>query len=642
MRTPITHPQPAIKDPALGVLGLTDEQKKAKSTLINDKYSFADFRQDWKDLEIGGRDEAWPFLAASFALVGLTPGVSMPLAHHIGIPQWAVAVPMLTILAISSWKMGKAIFSQVKEKNKAITSAHRWSDFKSSIPPPSSPDDLLIGYTSDKMLPFRIPAEALTSHGYIAGQSGVGKTVLGKLMMYQQIQRGGGLLFIDGKLDSDSYNELYAFCCLAGRRDDFLIINPGEPSLSNTYNPVIQGDSDEICSRILTLIPTTDGPASFYRSQATQALGTIISALQCLGKAFSFTDLVTLLQSDKALNEVSTLLMADEFKSDPRATAFQLWLDQYKFKDQSEGNQKRVNTDQLKKNLGGLGGELFRFATGKFGEVMNAYDPEVRLFEDMLANKIIYVALPTMGKVEAASALGKMFIGDLRTAVSRIQALPPEQRPGWKGSAQHPAKTAYFTFFDEVGSYAVQAMDKLFEQSRSAGIACYPASQTLANLEQVSKEFASQIIGNTWTKIFFKVGVEQTAEQLADLIGKAQTGTRSEGDSSSNSEGAKTLQISPQMQAGASEGETVGFRETETHLVSPDMLKTLGKGECVVLYGGNEVYHLKVPYTQVTAAGYKKIGPLQINHRRAVKVSGINLYDKTVKLINKDLLKEAS
>jgi len=156
----------------------------------------------------------------------------------------------------------------------------------------------------------------------------------------------------------------------------------------------------------------------------------------------------------------------------------------------------------------------------------------------------------------------------------------------------------------------------------------------------VSKEFASQIIGNTWTKIFFKVGVEATAEQLADLIGMSQGVSLSEGDSASSSEGAKTLQMSPQAQASASSGETVGSREMEKHLVTADMLKTLGKGECVVLYGGNEVYHLKIPFTNVTKAGYDQIGPLKINHRRARKVAGINLYDKTVRLINRGLLKD--
>lgn len=624
--------------------GLTPSQIKSKKMLVESLYTFSQFKKDWKEMEIGGKSEARALLGVALSAIALTPGAQTTISQlAFGVSTEFVAFTAICTMGYSFWKLGDGLMDSFLKRPRA-KQTESWSGFKSSIPPKSNPNDLLLGYTSDKMLPVRIPAEFLMRHGYIVGQSGVGKTVLGKLLMYQQIQRGGGLIFVDGKLDSNAYEELYAFCCLAGRRDDFLIINPGNPAQSNTYNPVLEGDPQEITSRILTLIPESDGPAAFFRSQATQAIGTIIAALQCLGKAYSFIDLVTLLMSDVSLAEVSRLLSEYPYCKDARATSFQLWLENYKEvgKPNKDGSPtpRKIMTSALKKNLGGLGGELFQFATGSFGEVMNSYDPEIRLYDDILANKIIYVALPTMGKAEASSALGKMFIGDLRTAIARIQALPEDDRPGWTGSIEKPATPAYFAFFDEVGSYATQAMDKLFEQGRSAGIACFPASQTLANLDAVSDEFKEQVLGNTWTMVIFKIKSQKTCEECADLIGMTRRGIRNEGDSISNSEGIRSLQVNPQAQISDSSGESDGIREQEEYLIHPDHFKSLDIGECVVLYGGDKVYHLKVPQTKVTENGHSLFGPMQINHKRVKRVNGINLYDKTVKIITLGILRD--
>lgn len=621
---------------------LNPSQIQAKKMLVEQCYTFTEFKKDWKTLELGGKEEIFPYLGIAATLVAISPGGIAYLAGATGMDNRFLVLAGLTAIAGFTWMAGNSLYGTFKNRNRAKT-VHAWKNFKSSIPPACAKDDLLIGYTTDKMLPFRIPKNELMAHGYILGQSGVGKTILGKSMMYQQILRGGGLIFVDGKLDSNAYNELYAMVVLSGRRDDFLIINPGDPSQSNTYNPVLFGDADEITARIMTLITAADSGAAFYRSQGTQAITTIISALQCLGKAFCFMDLVTLLMSDKALMQLNALLSEEPYRSDTRSAAFALWIEQYKQTWTEDGEVvHKLNANNLKKNLGGLGGELFRFATGNFGDVMNSYDPEINLYEDILANKIIYVALPTMGKAEAASSLGKMFVGDFRSAIAKIQALPECDRPGWEGSAQVPPKHPYFAFFDEVGSYAVENMDKIFEQGRSAGLACFPASQTLANLEKVSQEFKSQVTGNTWTKIFFKVGVQETATQIADLIGMTRRGVRNEAQSVSQSEGAQSLQANPQSQASRAQNEQNTLRETEECLVSPDQLKNLDRGECVVFYGGNETYHLKVPYIKVTDKGYEKVGKMQINHKKIRKVNGIHLHEKMVKLINKELAENIS
>ncbi len=65
------------------------------------------------------------------------------------------------------------------------------------------------------------------------------KTVFGEWVLFQQIINGGGLLWIDGKLDPDKLYKLDAMCAYAGRRSDLLVINAGDPNLTNSYNPIL-------------------------------------------------------------------------------------------------------------------------------------------------------------------------------------------------------------------------------------------------------------------------------------------------------------------------------------------------------------------------------------------------------------------
>src|SRR6185312_14936351 len=104
-------------------------------------------------------------------------------------------------------------------------------------------------------------------HAMIVGQSGFGKTVLGEWLMVQQIHAGGGLMWIDGKLDPANLEKLWQMAYWCGRAADVLVINPGEPSKSNTYNPLLDGDPDEIAARCVSLIPTAENNAGadYYR-----------------------------------------------------------------------------------------------------------------------------------------------------------------------------------------------------------------------------------------------------------------------------------------------------------------------------------------------------------------------------------------
>lgn len=444
-----------------------------------------------------------------------------------------------------------------------------------------------IGYTRDNNQPVDIENKFLMRHTAMVGQSGVGKTTVGEYLLWQQTVRGGGWIFIDAKIDADTRDRLAHMMRLAGREADFHVLNIDDPKNSNTYNPLLAGDPDEVASRLLNLLPSSENNpgADFYRQSAAYALTVLVGALKSAGYRYHFADLAILLQSDRALEELERMPMAEK----ERAT-LRIFLNQFKKK----GNKGEVALDvnRVKEILGGMSGRIALFAQGKFGQVMNTYAPEIDLTDIVVNNKCLYAMLPTMGKDQSALNLGKMLMSDLRTAVYNVQGLKSVLRPN----------PPFLVFADEMGSYVMPGISRLFEQARSASIKLLPAFQSFANLASVSPEFADIIIQNTWNKIFFKFAAKDSSEQAAEIIGKVFKMTKTISRGENLGESAQSLRTAPTNTD--SEGETLGesWRETEMFRVTPDQLRALGMGECIVISGAR-MYHLLTPMLDYSAAG---------------------------------------
>lgn len=492
---------------------------------------------------------------------------------------------------------------------------------KSPMDPKTGKEGLLLGYSTDEGRQVWIDYENLMRHVFIIGQSGVGKTVAASLLMCQHIQNGGGLLFIDGKVDASNIMQIYQFCAWAGREKDFRVINPDDPENSNTYNPLCDGDPDEKAARLLSLIPGTEGSpgADHYKQEANQGLTTLFMALNKSGLSHHMMDISVLLMNADALEELKRKLETTAPGS-KESLNYNLFLDKFRHpaNDQRNPNAGGIDMKKLKDTFGGIGGRLFQFGTGKFGEIMNTYDPDVRIYEAVRKNQIVYVALPTMGKDVAAENFGKIVIGDLRTAVSWLQKLPVNERP-WP---------PFMCFCDEAGSYVGRSWPRLFEQARSAQIFMMPAVQTMANFKAVSDELSEMVKGNSWTKIYFKIGTDESAKEAAEEIGMTKGVARTISAGSSQSMSSQTIKTDPLGNAGDGNNLSETEKEEEIYKVSPDNLKALDKGEVIMTYGGDMVYNLRIPFVGIDGPTQKKLGPVQLNRRRPnPKIKGAGFFD---------------
>ncbi len=565
-------------------------------------------------LQLGGREDA-----LALSAIGAAAAISTP--FFAGVPA---SVGLALAGAGGGW-MGKRLSENFYERNLIESKLNLASSDVLS----QSDNGMLIGYRTDTGNPVYLPYDALSRHGLIQGGSGKGKTVLAKLMMLQQIQRGGGLLFVDAKLDSSDINTIYQFASWCGRAQDVWVINPGDPSESNSYNPILYGDPDEVADRMLALIPASeDNPgADYYRQSTKQGLTTLVSALQAAGMAYNFMDLSILIQNEKALGDLERR-MNKHVPHHPATKMLALFLEQYRGgfgkSDQDHNMQAQINIKRLKEVFGGIGSRLHGFGSGGFGDVANSYSPQVKMYEGIRQNKIIVLRLPTMGKPEAAYSFAKMALADFRTAISWLQKLPEDQRPN----------PVFLALMDEFGSYAMKAMGQPMEQGRSAGVSLWPMFQTYGQLDSVSKEFRQVINATTETKIFFAVNDDVAAEQAAILIGT--TNVVKEGISHTNRMSTSTPKVAVAPEGGTSDDASTGISESEEeeYRVTAHDIAKMSRGHCVMLYEGDELFHLSVPMVKVSPDLAKEIGPVRINHVRTPPVQGCDYFNRAHEFIS--------
>lgn len=440
-------------------------------------------------------------------------------------------------------------------------------------------EGILVGYTTDFNEPITIPYDYFMRHFALIGGSGVGKTTLGLWVLYQNIVKGGGWIFIDAKIDADTRDALGYMARTVGREDELYVINVDDPSCSNTYNPLLNGDPDEIAARLLNLLPSSeDNPgADFYRQAVNHALVVIVGALQASKTRYTFNDISIMMQSPEALERV---LRRTPDGTDAKMQ-LEIFLDKYRKKEKGAAV---IDVNKMKDTLGGMAGRAAAFSQGKFGKVFNHYAPEVDITKIMLENKMLYCMLPTMGKDASALNLGKMLISDIRTAVYNLQGIPPAERP-WP---------PFIVFADEMGSYVMPGMARLFEQARSAQVALIPGFQAFGNLAVVGDDFKDIVMQNTWTKAIYRSGSSASAEEASEIIGKVKKYQYTFSESSSTGESAQGIKINPQFSETDSGGTGASYREVEEPRVSPEKFTSLDIGQCIIQVGAR-MYHVKVP-----------------------------------------------
>lgn len=423
-----------------------------------------------------------------------------------------------------------------------------------------------------------LPAEMLTRHCLGIAATGGGKSNFLNLILKQQMMRGGGVIHIDGKNNKDAIREFLALAKQHNRWHDVRIINIDDATASNTYNPLLRGDAEELTTRIMLLI--SGGGDPFFRSQASKGLGAIAGLIKKMDLPFSFADLSVLMGSEAALRYL--------LREGPRDTReyvdYNMFFDQLITVDRRTG-AKQVDEKKLQHTFGDLLGKVAAYTRGHARDVVNAYNPEVDILNAMKEGLLVYVALPMLSKAEVATDFAKIFLSDIRTAVGQLQNVPPDQRPN----------PTFLCLMDEFSSYAMPTVAPLFEQARSANVCLFPFIQTISSLSDkangLSAEFAAKILGNTWNKIAFVLKEPESCKQVSELSGQYLKTFESESVSENIS-----FADGVQMMTSGSRGKShsVQRRVDYDAVARPEDFANLKEGEAIYM-GRRGVIKMRVP-----------------------------------------------
>ncbi len=342
-------------------------------------------------------------------------------------------------------------------------------------------------------------------HSFIVGASGFGKTNLISILQEHSLRKDKPIVFFDPKGDMEALTTFQKIC-EQYKKPCYIFSEHYKDSIA--LNPLIEGTVNQVVDRIMRSFEWSE---PYYRDASRRSLTKALQKLEKEGEAFSLK---------KIFDELVRL--------------------------------------ESKENIG-LIAKLEAILVSDFGKILNAECPDALTLSKIREEKAcLYIGLSTQGYGETASAVGKLFLGELLYNSYKTLAI------GGNKGLENPISI----YFDEFGSLVTPEFIELQNKCRGAGMELTVAVQTASDIDRVNPDLTKQVIENAGNLFILKQRLDSSASLFADAVGtilaKKQTYRIENGE---------------QQQSGSE-------REVFELVVHPDIIKNLGIGQCVLLRQG--------------------------------------------------------
>ncbi|MCY1024059.1 type IV secretory system conjugative DNA transfer family protein [Pyxidicoccus sp. MSG2] len=429
-----------------------------------------------------------------------------------------------------------------------------------------------------------------TMHRHVLGETGSGKTasVIWPSVL-QDLLDGFGVLVISAKGSDEEIVEVKALAAIANRVPELRVfalpawndsniwshrynmvwvrprrVKPGAPT---TPSVVLEPGDDPVpvAQRVISVL--TLGDNVFYNVQAEIMWTNLCRLLHGMvdadgnGLVFTMRDLAVCL---KGIGNTGAYAAALTF-------CLSRSLDKEAAREISAQIQN-LGRD-VQKCMSGLIGAADKFRS----PLVNAYAPDFT-FEDLLEkNQVLYAQLPSNLFPIQAPALGKVLLMDLQQQGSLRQVHRTTRNQQYFGA-----------HVDEFYTFAEMRVVDSLNKLRDAKVRFLLAHQSIADLELVSKEFASAVWDNTLWKDVLRQSNPALCEQIAKSVGTHQV-----------------HQSTVRRQQGALWTSLLtgdaSVKLVETFRLHPNEIKNLaprGQGWCVSKQGPIPVNYARLPPLQ--------------------------------------------
>jgi hypothetical protein len=358
--------------------------------------------------------------------------------------------------------------------------------------------------------PVYLSARQKTTHRHVIGKTGSGKTtsILWPSVLQDALD-GKGVLVVSAKGSDEEIGMMKGIAALSGRQAQLRVFSLpawNVPELfSHAYNMLYVrprtatsagGDPVATAQRVFSVLPMGDNV--FYRTQAEVMFTNLCRLLHGMvdergnGIPFVLRDVSVCLKAIGNVGGWSRALRHCLDTSLDREAAAQI-----------RAQVKQLDREVLK-SLSGIVGALDKFQS----DIVNAYAPDI-VFEDILqSNGLVYVQLPANLFRIQAPALGKVILMDVQHEGSLRQVFRDRRN-------QTPFSVTVDEFYNFADLSIVDSLNKL----RDANLEYTLAHQSLADLELVSREFATAVWDNTRTKDVLSQDNPDLCERIAKSIG---------------------------------------------------------------------------------------------------------------------------
>ena len=386
----------------------------------------------------------------------------------------------------------------------------------------------LIGYAGRREV--YIPDEA--KHIFICGTTGSGKTVALSNFIKNAIEGDFPALIIDGKGDTGEGSILEIINILNKKKGKKVyVINLSEPEKSDKYNP-FKGSSPTIAKDML--INMTDWSEEHYKANAERYIQRIIQLLERGNINLSFKTIMACIPVDNFL-KLSTKLLAKEIIT----------------------KAEHIENVEISGTSGKVAqGSTARFSTIAESEIGDIFTKTgIDIVTALQENAIILFILNPLVYPELSPAFGRLILIDAKKAIGKLF---------------HSDIRKTFFIMDEINTYATTGLTDVVNKSRSAGVTCVLATQSLSDLDfSCGEAYKGQIIENCNNYLVMRQNSGVNAEHWANILG-----TRA------------TIDVTYQLQQRGLETSETGFgsaRRVREFLYHPDDIKTLKTGKGIYL-----------------------------------------------------------
>ena len=386
----------------------------------------------------------------------------------------------------------------------------------------------LIGYTRLKKGIY-CPDNA--KHIFVSGTTGAGKTVLLLNFILHCIEKGIGLLLVDGKGDTGQgsmYEVTKTFCEKYNR--PLYVINMNEPIKSAKYNP-LKNATETVAKDML--INMTEWTEPHYKTNTERYIQRVVKLMNIAEIPLSFNSIIHNMSADN-FESLSVVLQRSGLIT----------------------KENHIENLELIKTSGKIAEQaLSRFATIAESEIGEIFDESgIDIYSALQEGAVILFVLNPLIYPETSQALGRLILIDSKKAVSKL--FNNDRRS--------------FFVFDEINVYASSVLIDLINKSRSAGVTCICATQSLADLETaVGEAFKHQIIENCNNYIVMRQNSFTSAEEWAKTLGTQEK-----------------MQLTYQLNEREETGMGTAKRVRE-FIIHPDEIKSLKTGMGVFLSRDN-------------------------------------------------------